>query len=345
MRKLAEDTSRGEQADGSGFSQPAEGSVSEALLQLKHLSCHFTLAGGQVLRAVDDVSLDLYEGEVLGLVGESGSGKSTLGKTVVGLNHKTAGEVLFEGKTLPKRYRSRDFRAQSQSIQMIFQEVYSALSPRMTGADIVAEGLKLSGRCSPRELREGVLSWLLRVGLSEEHLNRYPHEFSGGQRQRLGIARALALQPRLLICDEPVSALDVSVQAQIVNLLSSIRRDFGISILFIAHDLSMVRYISDRIAVMYLGRLVEVGPARQVFDAPAHPYTQALLASNPVPDPAVERQRRHEPIRGEVRAPIGEIVGCRFADRCPLADAHCRQLEPVSRPYRQVDWQVACHKA
>ena len=318
----------------------------EVLLQLKHLSCHFTLQGGQVLRALDDVSLELYRGEIVGLVGESGSGKSTLGKAVIGLNHKTGGEVLFRGKRLPGRYGNADFRAQSQSMQMIFQEVYSALSPRMTAGEIVAEGLRLSGNRSHRhDLHEQVLAWLQRVGLSEAHLNRYPHEFSGGQRQRLGIARALALQPALLICDEPVSALDVSVQAQIVNLLAGIRRDMGVSLLFIAHDLSMVRYISDRIAVLYLGSLVEVGPARQVFDAPAHPYTRALLASNPVPDPALERQRRHQPIQGEIKAPIGNITGCRFADRCPEADAQCRQLEPHSRPHRRADWLVACHKA
>ena len=294
---------------------------------------------------MDEVSLDLQPGEVLGLVGESGSGKSTLGKTIIGLNHKTAGAVYFQGRRLPTSYRSRDFRGQSHAIQMVFQEVYSALSPRMTAAEIIAEGLRLGGRKGAGELRDGVIAWLRRVGLSEAHLNRYPHEFSGGQRQRLGIARALAVRPQLLICDEPVSALDVSVQAQIVNLLGQIRRELGVGILFIAHDLSMVRYISDRIAVMYLGQLVEVGASRSVFESPAHPYTRALLASNPVPDPAVERRRHHEPIRGEVAAPIGPAVGCRFADRCPRADATCRREEPEPRSYRRGDWLVACHRA
>jgi oligopeptide/dipeptide ABC transporter ATP-binding protein len=217
----------------------------------------------------------------------------------------------------------------------------------MTAAEIVIEGLRLAGKGRDKSatLESQALAWLERVGLASAHMNRYPHEFSGGQRQRLGIARALALEPRLLICDEPVSALDVSVQAQIVNLLERIRREMGITIVFIAHDLSMVRYISDRIAVMYLGKLAEIGPAQQVFETPAHPYTQALLASNPVPDPAIERQRVHQPIQGEVRAPIGESIGCGFADRCPLADGHCRAVVPELRPHRQGDWLVACHKA
>ncbi len=320
--------------------------MTEPLLQLEHVSCYFPIGGGQVLRAVDDVSLDLHAGEIVGLVGESGSGKSTLGKLLIGLNHKSGGTVRLAGRVLPRHYRSRDFRAQSSIVQMIFQEVYSALSPRMTAAEIVMEGLRLAGdgRRKTADLQAEALSWLERVGLSSAHMNRYPHEFSGGQRQRLGIARALALQPKLLICDEPVSALDVSVQSQIVNLLESIRREMAISILFIAHDLSMVRYISDRIAVMYLGRLVEVGPAQQVFDSPAHPYTQALLASNPVPDPVLERQRKHQPIQGEVLAPIGRATGCRFAPRCPHADSLCRGQQPEQEPHQRGDWLVACHK-
>ena len=298
------------------------------------------------MRAVDDVSLNLHEGEIVGLVGESGSGKSTLGKLLIGLNHKSGGTVRLAGRVLPRHYRSRDFRAQSATVQMIFQEVYSALSPRMTASEIVLEGLRLAanGERNAAVLQAQALSWLERVGLSSAHMNRYPHEFSGGQRQRLGIARALALKPKLLICDEPVSALDVSVQSQIVNLLESIRREMGISILFIAHDLSMVRYISDRIAVMYLGRLVEVGPARQVFENPAHPYTQALLASNPVPDPVLERQRQHQPIQGEILAPIGEPTGCRFAPRCPHADSQCLAQQPEPKAHLREDWLVACHR-
>ena len=321
--------------------------MTEPLLQVDRVSCYFTIGGGQVLRAVDDVSLDLQQGEIVGLVGESGSGKSTLGKLLIGLNHKSAGTVRLAGRELPRHYRSRDFRAQSSIVQMIFQEVYSALSPRMTAADIVMEGLRLAqdDRSDSAGMRAQALAWLERVGLSSQHMNRYPHEFSGGQRQRLGIARALALRPQLLICDEPVSALDVSVQSQIVNLLESIRREMGIGILFIAHDLSMVRYISDRIAVMYLGRLVEVGPSRQIFETPAHPYTQALLASNPVPDPVLERQRQHQPIQGEVLAPIGKATGCRFAPRCPHADTVCHTRQPEQKPHRSSDWQVACHKA
>jgi oligopeptide/dipeptide ABC transporter ATP-binding protein len=320
--------------------------VTEPLLQIEGVSCYFPIGGGQVLRAVDDVSLNLYEGEIVGLVGESGSGKSTLGKLIIGLNHKSAGTVRLAGRVLPRHYRSRDFRAQSATVQMIFQEVYSALSPRMTASEIVLEGLRLAanGERNAALLQAQALSWLERVGLSSAHMNRYPHEFSGGQRQRLGIARALALQPKLLICDEPVSALDVSVQSQIVNLLESIRREMGIGILFIAHDLSMVRYISDRIAVMYLGRLVEVGPARQVFENPAHPYTQALLASNPVPDPVLERQRQHQPIQGEILAPIGAATGCRFAPRCPHADSQCLAQQPEPKAHLDDDWLVACHR-
>lgn len=318
--------------------------MAEALLQVQEACCYFGIGRGEELRAVDAVSLEINQGEILGLVGESGSGKSTLGKLIIGLNHKSGGKVLFDGRRLPDHYRSRDFRAQAGDIQMIFQEVYSALSPRMTAAEIVMEGMRLAGAGKGAQLRDKALAWLERVGLSSAHMNRYPHEFSGGQRQRLGIARALALGPRLLICDEPVSALDVSVQAQIVNLLESIRREMDISILFIAHDLSMVRYISDRIAVMYLGRLVEVGPAKQVFETPAHPYTQALLESNPLPDPAIERQRQHQPIQGEVLAPIGAPSGCRFADRCPHADASCRSQVPEIQPHGRDDWQVACLK-
>lgn len=318
--------------------------MADSLLQVKGASCYFNLGRGQVLRAVDDVSIDIGEAEILGLVGESGSGKSTLGKLIIGLNHKSAGQVEYDGRRLPDRYGSADFRRQSGDIQMIFQEVYSALSPRMTAGEIVMEGMRLAGSVPAADIEAQALGWLERVGLGSAHMNRYPHEFSGGQRQRLGIARALALRPKLLICDEPVSALDVSVQAQVVNLLDSIRQEMGISILFIAHDLSMVRYISDRIAVMYLGKLVEVGPAKQVFEAPAHPYTRALLASNPVPDPARERERQHQPIQGEILAPIGAPEGCRFADRCPHADDHCRNTVPAAQPHQSPDWLVACFK-
>lgn len=316
--------------------------MSDPLLSIENLSTYFDMGRGQQLYAVDDVSFTLQAGEILGLVGESGSGKSTLGKALVGLNHKTAGQVRYKGELLPRHYRNADFLRLSHHIQMIFQEVYSALSPRMTAAEILGEGLRLAGK-SKAESQALVHHWVERVGLSASQLNRYPHEFSGGQRQRLGIARALALEPDILVCDEPVSALDVSVQAQIINLLDDIRREYGIAILFIAHDLSMVRYISDRIAVMYLGKLVEVGPAAAVFESPAHPYTQALIESNPLPDPVLEKQRKHQPITGEVKAPMGQLSGCLFADRCPHADDHCRSVVPAALEHSG-GRLVACHK-
>ncbi len=251
------------------------------VLELREVRKHFLLGRGHVLRAVDGVSLSVGEREVVGLVGESGCGKSTLARTVVGLHPPSGGQVLYRGERLPARYRPEDFRRLGRRIQMIFQDPYSSLDPRMTVREIVAEGPLVHGLWRRADAPARAAALLARVGLSPDDMSRYPHEFSGGQRQRIGIARALALEPEMLVCDEPISALDVSVQAQVVNLLAELKRSMGLTLLFIAHDLSMVRYVSDRIAVMEKGRIVELGPADEVYFRPRHPYTQALVAANP----------------------------------------------------------------
>jgi oligopeptide/dipeptide ABC transporter ATP-binding protein len=301
------------------------------LLQVSNLRKHFPLGRGRVLQAVDGITLDVGEREVVGLVGESGCGKSTLGRAIAGLHDKTSGEVRFRGEPLPARYGAADFRRWSRKIQMIFQDPYSALDPRMTLREIVAEGPRVHGTWTRAEVQERAAGWLERVGLSADQLSRYPHELSGGQRQRVGIARALALEPELVICDEPISALDVSVQAQVVNLLSELRQSMGLTLLFIAHDLSMVRYVSDRMAVMYLGQLVELGRSDDVYFRPMHPYTQSLIASNPVADPEAERRRGPSAPRGEVPSPVNLPAGCRFAGRCPFVMDVCRAKDPAWR--------------
>ena len=302
-----------------------------ALLQVSALRKHFPLGRGRVLQAVDGVTLEVGEREVVGLVGESGCGKSTLGRAIAGLHDKTSGEVRFRGEALPARYGAGDFRRLARRIQMIFQDPYSSLDPRMTLREIVAEGPRIHGAWRRSEVQDRVAAWLERVGLSPDQMSRYPHEFSGGQRQRIGIARALALEPELVICDEPISALDVSVQAQVVNLLSDLKDSMGLTLLFIAHDLSMVRYVSDRMAVMYLGQLVELGRSDEVYFHPKHPYTQSLIASNPVADPEAERRRGPSAPRGEVPSPVDLAPGCRFAGRCPFVMDVCRARDPVWR--------------
>jgi oligopeptide/dipeptide ABC transporter ATP-binding protein len=315
-----------------------------ALIEARELTKHFALGRGQTVHAVDQVSLAIAEREVVGLVGESGSGKSTFGKTLVGLHSKTAGEVLFGGERLPAVYRAKDFQRWAGRIQMIFQDPYSSLNPRMTVGEIIGEGLRLHGRDRAAVAAE-VGDWLVRVGLERGHASRYPHEFSGGQRQRVGIARALIMQPRFVVCDEPISALDVSVQAQIVRLLGELKRSLGLTMLFIAHDLSMVRYVSDRMAVMYLGSLVEIGPADDVYFRPKHPYTEILTSSNPQPDPRTERQRTATPVKGEIASPINIGAGCRFAARCPKVMDVCRRETPALRTIANGtgERRVACH--
>ena len=318
----------------------------DTLVSIRNLTKHFQTGRRQMLHAVDGVSLEITRREIIGLVGESGSGKSTLGKTVLGLHHKTGGEVCFDGETLPAKYKPADFARHARSMQMIFQDPYSSLNPRMTVGEIVGEGMKLHTDLSGADIGEKVGDWLRRVGLDPDHMSRYPHEFSGGQRQRIGIARALVLEPKFVVCDEPISALDVSVQAQVVNLLDELKESLGLTLLFIAHDLSMVRYVSDRMAVMYLGSLVELGPADRVFFAPKHPYTEVLIGANPEPDPRSERSRTGAGIRGEIPSPINVKAGCRFANRCPKAMEVCQKVTPALTPVRDsghADRLVACH--
>jgi oligopeptide/dipeptide ABC transporter ATP-binding protein len=313
------------------------------LLHSDKLTKHFKIGRNQVVHAVDEVSLSIAEKEIVGLVGESGSGKSTFGKTIVGLYDKTGGSVSFKGETLPSKYHPRDFQRLAARMQMIFQDPYSSLNPRMTVGEIIGEGLRLHSDETAATIREQVARWLEQVGLHADHMSRYPHEFSGGQRQRIGIARAMILKPEFVVCDEPISALDVSVQAQVINLLGELKESMGLTLLFIAHDLSMVRYVSDRMAVMYLGSLVELGPADQVYFEPKHPYTEILVNSNPEPDPETERHRQSTAISGEIPSPVNVQAGCRFANRCPKVMDICRTETPQLIPLQDFDRQVACH--
>ena len=315
------------------------------VIEARNVTKHFEIGRKQVVHAVDDVSLAVHEQEIVGLVGESGSGKSTLGKVLLGLHDKTSGEVFFKGEKLPQRYRPADFQRYASRMQMIFQDPYSSLDPRMTVGEIIGEGLRLHSEARTIPIRERISEWLRRVGLEPDHASRYPHEFSGGQRQRVGIARALIMEPEFVVCDEPISALDVSVQAQVVRLLGELKSSLGLTMLFIAHDLSMVRYVSDRMAVMYQGSLVEVGTADDVFFRPKHPYTEVLIGSNPLPDPKSERQRRAVPIKGEIASPINIGTGCRYADRCAQVMDVCRSTTPplLSVSDATGERMVACH--
>lgn len=312
------------------------------MIKVESLKKHFPMGRQQTVHALDGVSFDIKKNEVLGLVGESGSGKSTLGKVLIGLHDKTQGQVFYNGQQLPQQYNQHDFKQYSSEMQMIFQDPYSSLNPRMTVQEIIAEGLKLKGGFSAQEIHEKSIYWLEKVGLNASHLARYPHEFSGGQRQRIGIARALIIEPKFIVCDEPISALDVSVQAQVVNLLDSLKDEMGLTLLFIAHDLSMVRYVSDRMAVMYLGVIVEIGPVNEVFFRPKHPYTQFLIAANPEPDPEKERVKEKFTISGEIPSPINLPKGCRFAGRCPKKMPQCEQQEPTLKAQGEDGGEVAC---
>lgn len=311
------------------------------LVEVKNLKKHFHMGKGQVLKAVDNVSFDIYQGETLGLVGESGCGKSTTGRTINRLYEATSGEVIYQNKKV-HALKHKELKHLNRSMQMIFQDPYASLNPRMTVADIVAEGMDIHGLYSGKERLKKVDELLDTVGLSSEHANRFPHEFSGGQRQRIGIARALAVEPDFIIADEPISALDVSIQAQVVNLLKRLQNEKKLTYLFIAHDLAMVKHISDRIGVMYLGNLVELTTSDQLYANPLHPYTQALLSAIPLPDPDLEAKRERIILQGEVPSPLNPPSGCVFRTRCPAAMAVCGEVKPIWQKVEQ-DHYVACH--
>jgi oligopeptide transport system ATP-binding protein len=314
------------------------------LLEVKHLKKYFQVGKNQILKAVDDVSLDIYKGETLGLVGESGCGKSTFGRTVIQLYEPTDGRIVYDGREINGSLPSAERHGFTRKMQMIFQDPYACLNPRMKVIDIVAEGIDAHGILSGEERTKKVLELLETVGLSEEHANRFPHEFSGGQRQRVGIARALAVNPEFVICDEPISALDVSIQAQVINLLKELQEKRGLTYLFIAHDLSMVKHISDRIGVMYLGAMVELADSESLFEAPLHPYTQALLSAIPIPDPDVEKSRSRIMLEGSLPNPVNLKEGCRFVSRCPYAEQLCKEKTPEMKEVRPGHF-AACHKA
>jgi oligopeptide transport system ATP-binding protein len=301
----------------------------EPLMRIVDLYKHFPVGVGTTVKAVDGVSFDIYPGETLGLVGESGSGKSTIGRLLTQLLTATSGDIFFEDINLT-RLSGEKLRQQRRHLQMIFQDPYASLDPRMTVGDIIAEPLVNFGVMKGKEKDRRVQELLEIVGLNPYFNNRYPHEFSGGQRQRIGVARALALNPRLIICDEPISALDVSIQAQLINLLEDLQKQFNLTYLFIAHDLSVVRHISDRVMVMYLGKIVEVARSDELYRTQAHPYTKALLSAIPVPDPKVESQRRLVELSGEIPSPVNPPSGCRFHTRCPIAvvPGVCADVEP-----------------
>jgi oligopeptide transport system ATP-binding protein len=335
----------GTQISGNGAGQNGRG---EALLDVRDLVMHFPLTRGIIIQrkvgavqAVDGVSFDVKHGETLGLVGESGCGKSTTGRAILQLYKPTSGEVIFKGKDLTT-LNSGDMRKMRRHLQMIFQDPYASLNPRMTVGNIVSEPMQIHNLVPKKERTQRVQELLETVGLNPYFANRYPHEFSGGQRQRIGIARALAANPDFIVADEPVSALDVSIQAQIVNLLEDLQERFGLTYLFIAHDLSVVKHISDRVAVMYLGKIVEMAGRNELYADPLHPYTKALLSAVPIPDPVIEKRRERIILSGDVPSPINPPSGCHFHTRCPYAMEVCRQVDPVLAEQGN-GHRVACH--
>lgn len=316
--------------------------MSEPLVEVKNLKQYFQVGYKQKLKAVDDVSFSIYPGETFGLVGESGCGKTTCGRTILRIYPATDGSILFDGESVSDMEGERLHQYRKEA-QMIFQDPYASLDPRMTVDDIISEGLDVHfPNLSAKEKHDRVSQLLMQVGLNSEHGARFPHELSGGQRQRIGIARALAVKPKFIVCDEPISALDVSIQAQIVNLLIRLQKDNGLTYLFISHDLSMVRHISDRIGVMYLGQIVEITTNEALYDKPLHPYTKALISAIPVPDPDKKDKMGQVGLKGEVPSPINSPPGCKFAGRCPYATEKCRQVSPQLKEV-EPGHSVACY--
>lgn len=314
----------------------------EPLVKVENLKKYFNIHKKGILKAVDDVSFEVYKGETLGLVGESGCGKTTCGRTILNLYPCTDGKVSFEGKDIAKMKTKEEQLAFKKDAQIIFQDPYASLDPRMTVGEIIAEGMDNHHLYEGEKRLPRIYELLEQVGLNREHANRFPHEFSGGQRQRIGIARALAVDPKFIVCDEPISALDVSIQAQVVNLLVDLQKKLGLTYLFIAHDLSMVKHISDRVGVMYMGQLVEIAPSEELYRNPVHPYTKALLSAIPIPDPEIERNKTMIPLEGEVGSPMNCGPGCRFASRCKYATERCKTETPKLEEKGNQHF-VACH--
>lgn len=319
----------------------SENKDNDVLIEVKNLKKYFNVGSGAILKAVDDVSFVIKKGETLGLVGESGCGKTTCGRTVLGLYSATEGEVNYKGVNI-HTLKGKAKKRFTKKAQIIFQDPYASLNPRMTVGDIIAEGIDVHGLYKGEERTKKIYEMLDHVGLNREHASRFPHEFSGGQRQRIGIARALAIEPEFIVCDEPISALDVSIQAQIVNLLIKLQKEMGLTYLFIAHDLSMVKHISDRVGVMYLGTMVEFATSEALYAKPLHPYTQALLSAIPIPDPEIEKTRERIKLQGEVPSPINPKPGCRFAARCKYAKPECFEKRPEFKEIEKGHF-VSCH--